>query len=260
VTGHRPTVSAADFYDSIADAYDEEFDAPHRRMYDDLAWERVEPLVRDSTTIVDVGCGTGRWSTRLVGPDRQVTGIEPSGGMAAQARARGLSDFTLLETTVDEARVDVGSADLVLAMGSVQYSPDPIRSIARMASWLRPGGHLAMLTDSLVALVMELIAAGDISQATDRARTRMARWVRGGRVVEYHLLDAARLRAAFVSAGLADVSVDGLLVSWTALGRDGWCASAERDPAGTAALERELAQVEALADTGKQLLAIGRKP
>lgn len=253
-------MNAADFYDSIANGYDQEFDAPHRRMYDDLAWERVEPLVRSSTTIVDVGCGTGRWATRLVGPGRHVTGIEPSGEMAAQARARGLADFTLQEGSVDEARVDSGSTDLVLAMGSVQYSPDPIRSIARMTSWLRPGGHLAMLTDSLVALVMELISAGDVDQATDRAQTRRARWVRDGRVVEYHLLDAARLHAAFESGGLVDVSIEGLLVSWTALGRNGWYARASRDPAGTAALERALTQLAPLADTGKQLLAIGRKP
>src|SRR5581483_8802697 len=101
-------VSAPEFYDRLATKYDELFSAPHRRLYDDLAWGFVQDLLpRPAGTVVDVGCGTGRWSARLVAMGHRVVGIEPAAGMARIAANR-LSgpEFELIRERVEDARLE----------------------------------------------------------------------------------------------------------------------------------------------------------
>ncbi|MEU8614719.1 hypothetical protein AB0C29_42705, partial [Actinoplanes sp. NPDC048791] len=53
-------------YDALADGYEEHFAVPHRRAYDDLAWEQTAALLpQPPARIVDAGCGVGRWARRL---------------------------------------------------------------------------------------------------------------------------------------------------------------------------------------------------
>jgi hypothetical protein len=181
--------------------------------------------------------------------------------MADAAEARRMTDrFELQRAGIEDAVVEPGSADLVMAMGSVQFTADPIASVRRMARWVRPGGHLLVLCDSLAALVHELIRNGDVPQALERGRSRRALWVRDGLAVEHHLLDAARLREAFRSAGVEQVSVSGLLVAFTSMGREEWMRAVVEGTAELIELERSLSAVEEMADSGKQLLAVGRAP
>lgn len=255
-------VSPVEFYEPMADGYDDEFEAAHRRAYDDLAWERVLALLGDRPQrVVDAGCGTGRLAARLVASGHEVLGLEPTPSMADAASARWMADrFELQRAGIEDAVVEPGSADLVMAMGSVQFTADPIASVRRMAHWVRPGGHLLVLCDSLTALVHELIRRGDVDQALERGRTRRARWVRGDLAVEHHLLDTVRLRGSFLSAGLEQVSVSGLLVAFTTMGRDEWMRAATEHHAELIDLERDLSRIEEMADSGKQLLAVGRVP
>jgi SAM-dependent methyltransferase len=255
-------VSPVEFYEPLAKEYDEEFEVAHRRAYDDLAWERVLALLGDAPRrVIDAGCGTGRLSARLVAAGHEVLGLEPTPSMADAAAARWMADrFELQRSGIEDAVVEPGSADLVIAMGSVQFTHDPIAAVRRMTHWIRPGGHLVVLCDSLVALVHELIRNGDVDQALERGRSRRAVWVRGGLAVEHHLLDAVRLRGAFLSAGLDHVTVSGLLVAFTTMGRDEWMRAAVEHTNELIDLERSLSTVEEMADSGKQLLAVGRVP
>ena len=150
--------------------------------------------------------------------------------------------------------------DAVLAMGSLQYTEDPVRQVARVAGWLRPGGVLAVLVDSLQALVLELLAAGRRDEALARLATRRGVWTLDGVDADLHLLDAATLRTAYADAGLDVERVAGLLVGATAHGRDDLRRRLESDYAGTLDAERRLAAEPVLADTGKQLLIVGRRP
>jgi SAM-dependent methyltransferase len=168
--------------------------------------------------------------------------------------------FELQRCGIEDAIVQPASADLVMAMGSVQFTTDPVAAVRRMAHWVRPGGHLLVLCDSLTALVQELIRNGDVEQALERGRSRRARWERGGLAVEHHLLDVARLRGAFLAAGLEQVTVSGLLVAFTTMGREEWMRAAVERRAELVDLERSLSTIEELADSGKQLLAVGRMP
>jgi SAM-dependent methyltransferase len=258
--------SSAALYDALAADYDEHFAAPHRRAYDDLAWDVASAAIGvEPTTIVDVGCGVGRWASRLVATGHRVVGIEPAPGMARRAAARlAGTDFVLIEAGVLEADprpvLPAGGADAVLAMGSLQYSDDVRAALTRCASWLRPGGVLCALVDSRHALVLELLAAGRTDEALLRSTGRRGEWRIGTLTAELHLLDAAELGDAVRAAGLMVERLTGLLVGASAYGRAGLADRLTTDYARALAEERRLAELPELADLGKQLLVVARRP
>jgi SAM-dependent methyltransferase len=256
--------SSRPLYDALAPDYEDHFAAPHRRLYDDLAWERVTALLPASghELVVDAGCGVGRWARRLVAAGHQVVGIEQSSGMLAALRDRPVGPgFTLVEGSMDEVAPPprlAGRAGLVLAMGSLQYTPDPEATLQRLAAWLRPGGTLVVLVDSLLGLVLELLGSGRVDEARERLASRRGVWQQRGRAADLHLLDRCRLQEAFAAAGFSGIEAAGLLVSAAPRGRDGLLADLARDYASTLARERALADDPLLADVGKQLLVSGR--
>jgi SAM-dependent methyltransferase len=168
--------------------------------------------------------------------------------------------MTLLRSRVEDVDLAPDSADAILAMGSLQYTEDPAAQVVRLARWLRPGGVLAVLVDSLQALALELVAAGKEDEAVTRLATRRGIWRVDGLEADLHLLDAAMLRRAYAEAGLDVERVAGLLVGASAFGRDGLARGLEGDFEGSLAVERRLAAQPALADLGKQLLIVGRRP
>lgn len=251
---------SAELFDSLAAHYDQHFAEPHRRAYDDLAWELVSArLPGQAATVIDVGCGTGRWARRLLDLGHRVIGIEPAPAMAARALPlTGTGRFTLLRQPMQRAELAPATADLTIAMGSLQYAPDPAAALARLASWTRPGGLVCVLVDSLIALVVELGRRGETETALRRLADRRGEWVVGERRAELALFDAAALAVAFEDAGLSVEHRAGLLVGATVLGRAELTTELERNYAGRLAVERQLSERPELADLGKQLLLIGR--
>jgi SAM-dependent methyltransferase len=250
-------------YSAIAGGYDRTYaELTHRRVYDRLALEHVGALVLpERATIIDVGCGTGRWVPYFLERGHAVTGIEQAPGMIAALRDRELgSDFRLIEGAMEQVEIAPGSADLVLGMGSVQYSSDPAAMLARFATWLRPGGHVCLYVDSLVALVVELIRTGRSDEAMRCVSTRRGLFEQAGHSASLHLYDRDTLESEFVAAGLVEVRSHGLAVGATALGRAGLTAAMQADEERTMAGERVLSNDRSMTDCGLHILTIGRKP
>jgi SAM-dependent methyltransferase len=228
-------------YSAIAGGYDRTYaELTHRRVYDRLALEHVGALVLpERATIIDVGCGTGRWVPYFLERGHAVTGIEGA---------------------MEQVEIAPGSADLVLGMGSVQYSSDPAAMLARFATWLRPGGHVCLYVDSLVALVVELIRTGRSDEAMRCVSTRRGLFEQAGHSASLHLYDRDTLESEFVAAGLVEVRSHGLAVGATALGRAGLTAAMQADEERTMAGERVLSNDRSMTDCGLHILTIGRKP
>ena len=166
--------ASMDLYSALAQTYDGTYDQPsHRRAYDILAWELVSALLPPAAHVIDAGIGAGRWLPRLLEAGHRVTGIEQAPGMIAILEGLDLPPgFTLLRSAMEEAPVQPAGADLVMAMGSVQYAPDPGAMIRRFARWTRPGGHVCVYADSLVSLVLELVRENRAAEAVERLATR----------------------------------------------------------------------------------------
>jgi len=93
--------------------------------------------------VLDVGCGAGDLLAELtteVGPTGTALGLEPDPAACAEARHRGLE---VISGTLESVRFEV-AFDLVVARWVLWFLPDVAGAVARMASWLRPGGALVL--------------------------------------------------------------------------------------------------------------------
>jgi SAM-dependent methyltransferase len=102
--------------------------------------------------VVDLGAGTGLSAVAWAGRARQVTAIEPSGGMRRQAERRIAAAappaegpgtrFRLMAATAEDTGLPDGCADVVTASQAMHWF-DPGRALPEIARLLRPGGVLA---------------------------------------------------------------------------------------------------------------------
>ncbi len=252
--------SSVPLYDALAEDYEAHFAVVHRRAYDQLAWEVVEELLPAAPgCVVDAGCGIGRWADAFLARGHQVIGIEQAPRMLAEATRRlPGSRCRLIAGRMEQVDLPPGLADLVIAMGSLQYTADPGAVLERFARWLKPGGAVAVLVDSLVAMGVQKLRAGKVDEALRELSTRRGTWSQRGASADLHLLDGATLAACFREAGLVDVRRAGLLVSASTLGLDVVIERLITDWDAQMALERRLRAEPVLADLGKQLLVWGR--
>jgi len=108
--------------------------------------------VRAGTRVLDVGCGVGRWSRLLAGRGAEVTGVDLSPTMIAQAQRRaaadGVADRCRFQVQ-DLSHLDVGGKfDLVLGVTVLQHILDPAAlrgALASMTAHLAPGGRMILL-------------------------------------------------------------------------------------------------------------------
>ncbi|MBE7211463.1 MAG: class I SAM-dependent methyltransferase, partial [Gluconacetobacter diazotrophicus] len=230
--------------------------------YDDLARRHAFALpLPAGARVIDAGCGTGRWLPEWLARGCVVTGIENSPGMVERLAAfRRVEGFTLLRSAMEEAELPPGEADLVLALGSMQYARDPALMLHRFRTWLRPGGTVCLYVDSLVALVLELHRCGRGADADRLLDTRRGTLRHGGVNASMRLYDRRDLDADLSAAGFVDLSFHGLAVGATLYGRDGLAERLRRDEAATMAREAGLAEMAAFVDLGLHILAIGRRP
>jgi 2-polyprenyl-3-methyl-5-hydroxy-6-metoxy-1,4-benzoquinol methylase len=111
-------------------------------------WLHVSPGV----SVLDVGCGVGRWSRRLAARGARVTGVDLSPTMIAEAKERaageGLAHLCRFEAQ-DLSELEAGATfDLVLGVTVLQHILDPgalHAAVVRMARHLKPGGRMVLL-------------------------------------------------------------------------------------------------------------------
>ena len=111
-------------------------------------WLRVRP----GTRVLDIGCGVGRWSRLLASRGAEVTGIDLSPTMIAQAKRRA-ADAGLSEKcrflVQDSAALDTGGKfDLVLGVTVLQHilDADALRAaVQRIADHVAPAGRVVLL-------------------------------------------------------------------------------------------------------------------
>jgi SAM-dependent methyltransferase len=108
--------------------------------------------VRSGTRVLDVGCGVGRWSRLLAARGADVTGVDLSPTMIAQAQRRAAAEGVAHRCRFqvqDVSHLDVGEQfDLVLGVTVLQHILDPAAlhaALASMTAHLAPGGRMILL-------------------------------------------------------------------------------------------------------------------
>jgi trans-aconitate 2-methyltransferase len=151
--------------------------------YLDFGDQRLRPAVdliariplREPATVLDLGCGPGG-VTRLLRerwPQAEISGIDSSAAMLEKAREL-LPDVRWIDADLAEFAPAAG-CDLVFSNAALHWLPQHDRLFARICSWLRPGGVLAVqMPDNFAApshrLIRELAARAEFAACLDGVR------------------------------------------------------------------------------------------
>jgi ubiquinone/menaquinone biosynthesis C-methylase UbiE len=138
----------ADYWTAAAPTFDAEPDHGLTNPSVRAAWSSRlrEWIPSPGADVLDVGCGTGSLAVLLAEHGHQVTGVDLSPGMIAQAR-RKVADHQVQILLGDAADPPIGNRrfDVVLARHLVWALPNPLAALRRWIGLLRPGGHVVLV-------------------------------------------------------------------------------------------------------------------
>ena len=104
--------------------------------------------ITSSSTVADVGTGTGFIAEGALAAGARVIGVDSSDRMLAEARKRFAGKpFQARAGDVESLPLNTAEVDVVLANMVLHHAPDPPRAIREMSRVLKPGGRL-VITDA----------------------------------------------------------------------------------------------------------------
>jgi SAM-dependent methyltransferase len=146
-----------------------------------VSWvaERVRPFVRGRT--LEVGCGTGTYTSRLAAWADRVLAIDINAQFVAAARSRLAPCSNVRVEVADATRLSVaGSFDTIVMLDVLEHIADDRDMVDRLSRLLAEGGRL----------VLKIPAGGWLYGSLDRA------------IGHYRRYDPAGLRRLAAAAGL----------------------------------------------------------
>lgn len=176
--------------------WDAERYARNARFVADLGMPVVELLApRRGERILDLGCGDGALSERIVALGASVVGVDSSPEQVAAARARGIDARVVDGLALDfEAEFDAVFSNAVL-----HWILDPDVLIARVRRALKPGGRF----------VAEMGGHGNVARVVDALVAALDRRGRDGRAaVPWYFPTPAEYRRRLEAHGFAVDSIE----------------------------------------------------
>ncbi len=137
-------------FDSLASTYDAWYETEEGLRHD-TAQRRVvlsllTPPYAQTRKLLDVGCGTGRWSRFFAQQGYDVTGVDVSPAMIAVAKARQTPHCRFDLADAVSLPFPSGSFDAVCAMAVLEFVSDARQACAEMMRCVKPGGCLVVGT------------------------------------------------------------------------------------------------------------------
>lgn len=170
-------------------------DSLHKLMLDLIVAEAPHS---NPSTILDVGCGTGRLLRRVAAhwPFAQLIGIDPAQGMVEVAQ-RLMPAATFHQAVAESLPLGDASIDMVLSAVSMHHWSDASVGAREVARVLRTGGFFCLADISLPSLLSKVFR----SKAKNRRATRDLLVESGFQI--------GRRQAAFAGFVLVSIAVKG---------------------------------------------------
>ncbi|MBW4891714.1 class I SAM-dependent methyltransferase [Mucilaginibacter sp. HMF5004] len=99
--------------------------------------------IKDNTTLLDAGCGSGLFSSIAIKAGAQVSGIDAAPGLLQVARLRNPRN-NFMEADLETMPFTVDRFDVVAGFNSFQYAGNFENALAEAKRVLKPGGKLVI--------------------------------------------------------------------------------------------------------------------
>jgi ubiquinone/menaquinone biosynthesis C-methylase UbiE len=117
----------------------EEIDMLGSQYFDIVGAQVLSPSAR----CLDVGCGSGRWTSFVAPRVGSVDAVDPSSAVFVAARAcAGLSNVRVAMASADELPFDDASFDFIFSLGVLHHVPDTAKALNAVVRKAKPGGHV----------------------------------------------------------------------------------------------------------------------
>ena len=98
--------------------------------------------VNHDSNVLDVGCGTGRWSYYLSPKVKFIEAIDPSDAVfAALQLTRSKENIRVTKAGVDNLPFDDNSFDFIFSLGVLHHLPDTEAAIRKIFQKIKPNGY-----------------------------------------------------------------------------------------------------------------------
>lgn len=202
------------YHDRVAFRYDHSYDDSFWKWHDALTWDYLKPFLPADlrSSIVDLGCGTGKWMAKIGKSGYRVTGVDISAKMLDQSSRK------LVEAATDD-RVAFVQADLcdmaTLAdhsfhmavalgdpIGCARNPRDALREIRRI---LTRDGLLVATFDNRLAAVDFYLSRGDVRELARFLRDGKTHWLTRDKSEQFplHTYGPTELRRMLEGTGFA---------------------------------------------------------
>jgi SAM-dependent methyltransferase len=112
-----------------------------QRLFGVTGW----PETLQGTTILEAGCGAGRFTEILLTTGADVVSFDYSTAVEANHANNGENaSLSIFQADIFNIPLRQASFDKVLCLGVLQHTPDPERAFRSLAKHVRPGGELVI--------------------------------------------------------------------------------------------------------------------
>lgn len=188
------------YHDRVASRYDHSYDDVFWQWHDALTWDYLKPfLPRDmSAEVVDLGCGTGKWATRLLKSGYTVTCVDISHRMLDQVRGKieqqgGSARATFVQADLcDLSALPADRYALAIALGEpIGCTQSPRRAMKQIRRILRNDGTLVATFDNRLAAIDHYLTAGDARTLSRFLRDGKTQWLTKDRDERFPIVTCA---------------------------------------------------------------------
>jgi len=96
----------------------------------------------EHSTVLDVGCGTGRWSIYLSSKFSNVYAMDPSKAIYAAANlTKDISGIHLIKASAENIPFEDNTFDLVISLGVLHHIPDTQKALNSVVKKVKKGGQ-----------------------------------------------------------------------------------------------------------------------
>jgi SAM-dependent methyltransferase len=122
------------------------FDQQDLKRTGDIYFDIVtEDMLNDQSTVIDIGCGSGRFIKYLEGRFKKMVGIDPSQAIFAADNLIGKNDSVeLLMASTDNIPFPDNHFDFGYSLGVLHHIPDTKKALFDCVKKIKPGGYFLL--------------------------------------------------------------------------------------------------------------------